>query len=120
MIVDLLDALDACMDTLRGYIVAHNESVSDELRAAYWQARQWIDAWRDEVQPLVVYPEPGPVLNCQHPYDRDYAFLHPDAREEGWQITCCCTVCGKVDEPQWIGKKKPKKKDKKAQAMTAP
>lgn len=100
----LLDALDNFMDTIRDSgIVA--SALSDDLRDAYWQARKWVDAWRDQVQPVICYPEPAPVLNCPHPYDRDYAFLYWFEAEQGYYVIRCCTVCGNVNPPRRLSPK---------------
>ncbi|MCC6458035.1 MAG: hypothetical protein IT328_23980 [Caldilineaceae bacterium] len=110
--VALLDALDNFLDVVRdSRIVA--TSGSDELGDAYWQARKWVDAWRNYVQPPAIYPEPAPVENCPHPYDRDFAFLNHDPIEDAWYVTRCCTVCGNVDPPHRLSPKKSKRKPTK-------
>jgi hypothetical protein len=67
--IPVLDALDNFMDAIGGDIIAYNETVSDEFRAAYWQMRHQIDAWRDHLQPPAIYPEPAPIEKCPHLYD---------------------------------------------------
>lgn len=115
MTIDLLDALDSFMDAIRDSgIIASTES--DELRNAYWDVRKQVDAWRDELQPPAIYPEPAPIENCPHPYDRDFAFLNHDEVNDEWYITRACTVCGNVDPPHRIGPKK--RKQSKQQAIT--
>lgn len=114
MTIAHLDALDHFMDAVRAYIAAHNETVSADLRDSYWQVRSGIDALREMVQPAAIYPQPAPVENCAHPYDRDFAFLNYDTIEDDWYITRCCCVCGHVGESYRIGPRKRKRKKKEA------
>lgn len=113
MTIAVLDALDGFMDTVRdsGFIAA---TESEELCDAYWQVRKRVDALRDIIQPPAIYPEPAPIENCPHPYDRDFAFLNHDPLEDAWYITRCCCVCGNVDPSQRLSPKKRKSKKKEA------
>lgn len=113
MTISHLDALDILMDAIRdSRIVSRAET--DDLRDSYWQVRSGIDAMREMIQPAAIYPEPAPVENCPHPYDRDFAFLNYDPLADNWHVTCCCCVCGEITKQGYLPKAKRKRKKKEA------
>lgn len=112
--IALLDRLDARFDAIRD----NGAAQSERMRADYWTMRQWIDARRHELQPMVIYPEPAPIINCRHPADKDYCGLWFDPERDEMRMWRGCRICGEVwdlpwppNNPEAKAKKSKKKKE---------
>lgn len=85
--IALLDRLDARMDRIRD---------NGATNGSYWPIRQWIDAQRNKLEPMVIYPEPAPIINCPHPPDKDYCGLWFDLERDEMRMWRGCRICGEV------------------------
>lgn len=116
--IALLDRLDARFDRIRDNGAAR----SGQMQRDYWTMRQWIDARRNELQPMCIYPEPAPVINCPHPPDRDYCGEYFDPVKGEMRLWRGCTICGEVWDmpyPRFESTKaKAKKSRKKKEKQT--
>lgn len=112
--IALLARLDTRMDRIRD---------NGAAGVNYWPMRKWIDAKRNELQPMVIYPEPAPIINCPHPPDKDYCGEWFDPVKGEMRLWRGCRVCGLVWDLNIpaapVKSEKPKKSRKKKEKVAA-
>lgn len=112
--IALLDRLDARLDRIIININRTIGPIDAKLLADWWGIGHWIDAKRRELEPMVIYPQPAPIIGCKHPPDMDYCGQYYDPEQEHWRLWCGCRVCGTITmDVAWPPGQKKKRKSKK-------